>query len=115
MTARVSSEEILHRVGAKINWRTIKSLIDKTQTTEEYIWYAEQCLENGWSSTVLVHQIESKLYERQALVEKTTNFRTQLSTPLGEQAEEIIKDPYVFDFLPNAKQMKEVELENALV
>lgn len=64
--SRDSSEEILHQVGAKINWRTIKALIDKTNTIEEYVWYAEQCLENGWSSTVLVHQVESKLYERQA-------------------------------------------------
>lgn len=112
---RVPSEEILHQVGAKINWRTIKSLIDKTKTTEEYVWYAEQCLENGWSSTVLVHQVESGLYQRQALAVKTTNFKERLLAPLGEQAEEIIKDPYVFDFLPNAKDLKEVELENALV
>lgn len=113
--SRIPTEEVLHRVGAKINWRTLKALIDKTESTEEYVWYAEQCLENGWSSTVLVHQIESGLYQRQALAVKTTNFQTQLLAPLGEQAEEIIKAPYVFDFLPNAKQMKEVELENALV
>lgn len=35
--------------------------------------------------------------------------------PLGEQAEEIIKDPYIFDFVPAAKKLKEIELENALV
>ena len=112
---RVPTEEILHRVGAKINWKAIKNLIDKTDTTEEYVWYSEKCLENGWSSTVLVHQIESGLYQRQALVKKTTNFKEQLLAPLGEQAEEIIKDPYIFDFLPNANELKEVELENALV
>ena len=113
--SRIPSEEILHRVGAKINWRTIKYLIDKTDTTEEYVWYAEQCLENGWSSTVLLHQVESGLYERQAIAEKTTNFQKQLLGPLGEQAEEIIKDPYVFDFLPNANKLREIDLENALV
>lgn len=112
---RIPSEEILHQVGAKINWKAIKSLIDKTETTEEFIWYAEKCLENGWSSSVLVHQVESGLYQRQALAIKTTNYKERLLAPLGEQAEEIIKDPYVFDFLPNAKEFKEVELENALV
>lgn len=35
--------------------------------------------------------------------------------PLGEQAEEIIKDPYIFDFVPASKRLKETELENALV
>ncbi|MBQ6504111.1 MAG: DUF1016 family protein [Flexilinea sp.] len=113
--SRIPSEEILHQVGAKINWRSTKFLIDKTKTIEEYIWYAKKSLENGWSSTILIHQIESGLYQRQVLSDKTTNFKNQLLAPLGEQAEEIIKDPYVFDFLPNAKQMREIELENALV
>ena len=111
----MQSEDILHQVGAKISWKAIKLLIDKTDNLEEHLWYTQQCIENGWSSTVLVHQIESNLYERQALVEKSTNFRKQLMEPLGEQAEEIIKDPYIFDFIPASKRLKETELENALV
>ena len=112
---RMQSEDILHQVGAKISWKAIKLLIDKTDNLEEHLWYTQQCIENGWSSTVLVHQIESNLYERQALVEKSTNFRKQLMEPLGEQAEEIIKDPYIFDFIPASKRLKETELETALV
>ena len=112
---RLSSEEILHQVGAKISWKAIRLLIDKTENLEEHLWYTKQCIESGWSSTVLQHQIESGLYKRQALVEKQTNFKEQLMEPLGEQAEEIMKDPYIFDFIPSAKKMKETELENALV
>lgn len=112
---RMPSEEILHQGGAKISWRAIKLLIDKTDNIEEHMWYTRQCLENGWSSVVLAHQIESDLYGRQALAEKTTNFKQQLMNPISEQAEEIIKDPYIFDFVPNSKNLKEVELENALV
>ena len=112
---RIPSEEILHQGGAKISWRAIKLLIDKTDNLEEYMWYTQQCLENGWSSTVLAHQIESGLYYRQALVDKTTNFKAQLANPFSEQAEEIIKDPYIFDFIPNAKKLREIELEDALV
>lgn len=73
-------------MGAKLSWRAITRLIDKTENLEEYLWYAQQCMENGWSSTVLVHQIESKLHERQALVKKATNFKDALLEPLGEQA-----------------------------
>lgn len=112
---RITSEEILQQVAAKISWRAIMILIDKTETLEEYLWYTRQCLENGWSTTVLVHQLESGLYERQALADKTTNFDTQLADPYNEQVAEIIKGPYIFDFIPNAKKMKEVELEDALV
>ena len=105
---RIPSEEILHQAGAKISWRAIKLLIDKTDNLEEHMWYTQQCLENGWSSTVLSHQIESGLYYRQALADKTTNFKEQLANPLSEQAEEIIKDPYIFDFIPNAKKLREI-------
>ena len=64
---------------------------------------------------MLAHQLDSRLYTRQVLAEKTANFKEQLAEPLGEQAEEIIKDPYIFNFIPNATALKEVELENELV
>lgn len=94
---------------------TIKLLIDKTGSLEEHIWYTKKCIENGWSSTVLVHQIDSNLYTRQAVTPKLTNFKQQLLQPLGAQAEEILKDPYIFDFIPGAGKLKEVELEEAMV
>lgn len=112
---RVPDEEILHQMGAKISWKAIKILLDKTEDTEEHLWYTSQCIENGWSSSVLTHQIEGKLYSRQALAVKTTNFKELLEQPLGEQAEEIIKDPYVFDFIPSVGKLKEKELEDAMV
>ena len=59
--------------------------------------------------------IRQPFITRQVLAEKTTNFKEQLAEPLGEQAEEIIKDPYIFNFIPNATALKEVELENELV
>lgn len=82
----------MQQVGAKLSWRAITRLIDKTENLEEYLWYSQQSIENGWSSTVLVHQIESKLYETNALAEQATYFKNNLLSPLGEQAEEIIKD-----------------------
>ena len=112
---RIPSEDILHQVGAKINWKSIKALIDKTKTTDEYVWYAEQCLKNGWSSAVLVHQIESGLYKRQALAIKTTNFKERLLAPLGEQAEEIIKDIDIIGFTKRSNKIsctKESEVCN---
>ena len=41
---------------------------------------------------MLAHQIESGLYYRQALADKTTNFKTQLANPFREQAEETAAD-----------------------
>lgn len=111
----IPSEEILQQGAAKINWRSIMFLIDQVSDTDEFLWYSCQCLEQGWSSNVLRHEIESGLYNRQVLVEKTTNYKTQLAAPLGELAEEIIKDPYVFDFIPSAAPLMEKDLEDAMV
>ena len=41
------------------------ALMDKVKNVDEHIWYAEQVAKNGWSRNVLVHQIESGLYQRQ--------------------------------------------------
>ena len=39
--------------------------MDKVKNADKHIWYAEQVAKNGWSRNVLVHQIESGLYQRQ--------------------------------------------------
>ena len=40
---------------------------DKDADLDERRWYIEKTAENGWSHNVLVHQIESGLYQRQVL------------------------------------------------
>ena len=45
---------------------------------DERKWYIKKSAENGWSRNVLVHQIESKLYQRQVLEDKVTNFEHRL-------------------------------------
>jgi len=62
-----------------------------------------------------VHQIESGLYQRQAIGGKITNFKQTLPAPQSELAEQIIKDPYKLDFLSIYDIAKERDLENELV
>ena len=49
---------------ANLPWTHNFILIEKVKDIEKRIWYAEKCLENGWSKTVLEHQIELELYKR---------------------------------------------------
>ncbi len=51
---------------AKLPWSHNCLLIDKVPEISKRSWYAEKCFENGWSFVVLDHQIDPKLYERQA-------------------------------------------------
>ena len=60
----------------------------------------------------MVHQLESKLYERQG--KAITNFQNTLSATQNDLAKEILKDPYKFDFLSLTEEYMEKDLEDAL-
>jgi predicted nuclease of restriction endonuclease-like (RecB) superfamily len=59
------------------------------------------------------HQIESGLYRRQG--KALTNFTRTLPAPQSELAQQVVKDPYNFEFLTLAEQARERELERALI
>ncbi|MEW6738105.1 MAG: PDDEXK nuclease domain-containing protein, partial [Acidobacteriota bacterium] len=100
---------------AQIPWGHNTVLLDKLDTVEKRYWYAQKAVEFGWSRNILVMQIESKLYERQAINEKVTNFKTQLPAPQSDLAEQILKDPYNFDFLSIGQEAQEREIEREFV
>lgn len=89
--------------------------MDKVSDETARQWYLMQCRESGWSRNVLIHQIESGLYERQALAPKVSNFETCLPAPQSELALQTMKDPYIFDFIPFREDMAERDIEQALV
>ena len=70
-------------------------------------------MDNGWSRTVLEHQIGSDLYARQG--KAITNFQVKLPEPQSDLAEQTLKNPYNFDFLTLREEYDEKELEDALV
>lgn len=107
--------EFVQQVVAQIPWGHNVVLLDKVADAEERNWYIEACRKNGWSRNVLVHQIESGLYQRQALAEKISNFERRLPSPQSELAVQTMKDPYIFDFIPFKEDMVERDIERALV
>lgn len=90
-------------------------ILDKVNNLEERKWYIKKSAQNGWSRNVLVHQIESNLYQRQVLAEKVSNFENRLPSPQSELAAQTMKDPYVFDFITFKEDMLERDVEQALV
>lgn len=107
--------QIVQEVLAQITWYHNITLLDKVKISEERLWYANKTVEFGWSRNVLVHQIESQLYHRQEMTEKTSNFKNTLPATQSELAYNMLKDPYKFDFLGIGQEAQEKEIENALV
>ena len=104
--------EIVQQVVAQIPWRTNRMLLDKLDTQEERIWYAHKTIENGWSSTILDLQIQSRLLERTG--KSVNNFPVALPPADSDMANQIFKDPYLFDFLGTDMPRREVEIERKL-
>ncbi len=100
---------------AQITWYHNITILDKIKNKKERLWYANKTVEFGWSRNVLVLQIESQLYQRQAIADKTSNFKNTLPVPQSELAHNMLKDPYKFDFLGIGQESQEKEIENALV
>lgn len=107
--------EFVQQVVARIPWGHNIVLMDKVSDYTVKKWYAEESIKNGWSRNVLVHQIESGLYGRQVAVEKISNFKKLLPAQQSELAEQTMKDPYIFDFIPFKEDMVERDIEQALV
>ena len=107
--------EFVQTVSAQIPWSHNIAILDKVKVQEERIWYIQKATENGWSHSVLVHQIESGLYQRQVLADKVSNFEKRLPSPQSELAIQTMKDPYIFDFIPFKEDMVERDIEQALV
>ena len=107
--------EFVQTVSAQIPWSHNVLIMEKIKAPEIREWYIRKTNENGWSHSVLTHQIESKLYERQALVSKVSNFENLLPSAQSELALQTMKDPYVFDFIPFKEDMLERDIENALI
>lgn len=84
-------------------------------------FYEKECVNSRWSVRELKRQIESSLFERLLLSNGDTDKEKVLSLALKgneiSKPEDIIRDPYVFEFLglPEDKPFMESDLETALV
>ena len=106
-------DDFVQQVAAQLPWFHNCTILDKVKTFAERIWYTQQTIENGWSRNILIHQIESNLFQRKG--KAITNFNRTLPAPQSELAQQIIKDPYNFDFLSLGQEAKERDLEKGLI
>lgn len=104
---------IVQRVAAQIPWRNNQAILDKVKDPDLRIWYAEQNAVNGWSRNILAVQIDMKLHKR--IGQTANNFELTLPPDESDMANQIFKDPYLFDFLGTVEIRKEAELETKLI
>jgi predicted nuclease of restriction endonuclease-like (RecB) superfamily len=106
-------ESIVQQAAAQIPWFHNCTLLDKVKDPLERLWYTQQTIANGWSRNVLILQIESGLYRRQG--KAISNFEVALPKPQSDLAQQLLKDPYNFDFLTLDKDARERDIERGLL
>ena len=95
-----------------IPWGHHIMIMQRCKNTQEALFYVHKTIENHWSRSVLEHQIALNLYVRQG--KAITNFQHQLPPAMSDLAQELTKDPYVFDFLSITENYTEKELQQYL-
>ena len=98
---------------ASIPWGHNVLLLDRVKDPAARLWYARQTLVHGWSRPVLEVQIETKLHKRSGRA--LNNFAATLPPEQSDLAQQVLKDPYTFNFLALGPDAQERDLENALI
>ena len=104
-------------ISQSISWTHYLHLM-RIQNEDERVFYENEIVSNNWSVRELNRQISTSLYER-LLLSKNKRDILKLSQEgqIIEKPKDIIKDPYILEFLnlPENHSYNESELEQALI
>lgn len=96
-----------------IPWRHHVHIVSKATSLEEAIYYVNETIEGNWSRSMLEDSMAKGAFKAQS--KALTNFSTKLPALQSRLAQEILKDPYNFDFLTMKQDYDEKDLEEALI
>ena len=112
-----SSNGILQQLVAKlfqVPWGHHRYIIDKCKgNRDKALFYVQRTIQHGWSRNVLLNWLSTDLYEREGSAQ--TNFAVTMPSNECDLAEQLVKDPQVFEVLGLEEEFKETDLKNALV
>lgn len=108
-----SDNEKLQPLVGEISWSKHIVIMSKCKDNLEREFYIRMTKKYGWAKSVLIHQVESKSYERFLL--NQTNFDKALEEKYKHQAKLSVKDSYSFDFLEMSEDYGEREMELQLI
>ena len=97
-----------------IPWGHHMLIIDKCGgNVEKAAFYVRETIRNGWSRATLQTWIASDLFAREG--KALTNFTNTLPAPHGDLAQQLTKDPYIFEVQGLRKDYDERQLKAAMI
>lgn len=98
---------------ALVPWKHHVAIAYNCDSLDEAIFYVKEVIDGNWTRKTLEHNLKTGLYKSRG--KAITNFEKRLPHKDQPQAQQMLKDPYHFDFLTLADEYDERELEDALV
>ena len=98
---------------AQLPWGHVLQILQRQKNPAAREFYIREALVHGWSRSVLEMQLKNQLHLRSGKAQN--NFSLTMPPADSDMAEQIFKDPYLFDFLGTADPRREAEVEQALV
>jgi len=105
--------QIVPRRVALLPWGHVRLLLDRVKDAAARDWYMGASIEYGWSRDTLAHMISGGLHKREG--KALTNFKKVLPPPNSDMAQQVLRDPYNFDFLTLTHPVEERKLQRGLL
>lgn len=108
---------IRHTLCDELSWSHYR-LLSRIEDEDIRRFYVDECVNANWSVRQLERQINSFYYQRILASQNKDVVRNEINQlEKGIQAEDIIKDPFVLEFmgLSDNRDFTEIEVEKALV
>jgi predicted nuclease of restriction endonuclease-like (RecB) superfamily len=110
-----SDKPNLQQLVGEIPWGQNLLIMSNVKDEAEKLYYLSSTKEQAWTRETLRDQINSNAYKRHRVSKKQHNFTATLPQQLAEQADQSMKDIYMFDMLGIAEPIIETELERRMV
>lgn len=107
------SDGFIEQPIANVPWGHVTILLDGLDDNRLRNWYAAQAIEQGWSQSVLRHQVRTRI--DQQLGRALTNFPHTLPPEQSDLVRDLLKDPYVLSFVELEPGYHEHDLQRALM
>lgn len=109
------ADEKLLRSVAVLPWGHNLLLLDKIQSADEVLFYANEVLNKGWSRDLLLNAIKLNTFQHTQKSIKSHNFDTSIPLLHAKYANEVFKSSYNLGFLGITEPIREMELEKRLI
>lgn len=114
-----SGAELIRGFSPQLSWTHYRVLM-AVENEQARDFYEREAVEGGWSKRTLERQVHTQYYERSLHAQKPEKMIAEgrkLEKKTAQAPDEILKNPYVLEFLgyPNFADLRESEVEQAII